>query len=148
MFELANYLVGIYKVSDCTDSITLLNHPPQLATQQPTVASNVTLDDTLRPENDEDKEPESQARPSEVENPPEKETGGRETTFAPPMDSTGINETQTQPRPTTTSLGPGRETTFLPPVESTAIDAATPTPRPSVDISLQSPPSSPDPVQT
>ncbi|KAH8328703.1 hypothetical protein KR067_013553 [Drosophila pandora] len=147
MFELANYLVGIYKVSDCTDSITLLNHPPQLATQQPTMPCNQTLGDTLRPENEKDKEQESQARPSEVENPPEKETGGRETTFAPPMDSTGINETQTQPRPTK-SVGPGRETTFLPPVESTAIEDSTPTPRPSVDISLQSPPSSPDPVQT
>lgn len=28
MFELSNYLVGIYKVEDCTDSLTLVNHPP------------------------------------------------------------------------------------------------------------------------
>ncbi|XP_075152440.1 structural maintenance of chromosomes 4-like protein gluon [Haematobia irritans] len=30
MFELADYLVGIYKVKDCTDSVCIQNEPPQM----------------------------------------------------------------------------------------------------------------------
>ncbi|EDW04011.1 structural maintenance of chromosomes protein 4 isoform X2 [Drosophila grimshawi] len=30
MFELSNYLVGIYKINDCTDSCTILNYPINL----------------------------------------------------------------------------------------------------------------------
>jgi structural maintenance of chromosome 4 len=37
MFELSDYLVGIYKVSDCTGSITIENQPPAA------VASNKAL---------------------------------------------------------------------------------------------------------
>ncbi|XP_058121689.1 structural maintenance of chromosomes protein 4 [Anopheles ziemanni] len=41
MFELSDYLVGIYKVSDCTNSVTIGNDPPKFeshigASQQPT----------------------------------------------------------------------------------------------------------------
>jgi structural maintenance of chromosome 4 len=28
MFELSDFLVGIYKVNDCTNSVTIENHPP------------------------------------------------------------------------------------------------------------------------
>lgn len=36
MFELSDYLVGIYKVTDCTNSVTIQNDPPKFhsATQQ------------------------------------------------------------------------------------------------------------------
>lgn len=37
MFELANHLVGIYKVFDCTDSVTIVNVVPEMPqTLQPT----------------------------------------------------------------------------------------------------------------
>lgn len=37
MFELSDYLVGIYKVTDCTNSVTIQNDPPKFhhsSTQQ------------------------------------------------------------------------------------------------------------------
>ncbi|KAH8269369.1 hypothetical protein KR018_008395, partial [Drosophila ironensis] len=122
MFELANHLVGIYKVSDCTESITVHNHPPQLPPQQPRITASQSMsdktllsNDTLAPENDEKREPQSPENQRYLE--AETQVAGRETTFAPPLESTGINDTQAL-RP---SEPVGRETTFLPPSESTSI---------------------------
>ncbi|KAH8413188.1 hypothetical protein KR009_008686 [Drosophila setifemur] len=153
MFELANYLVGIYKVSDCTDSITLLNNPPQLPSPQhrmpvsQMLSGTLAQDSTMMPQNEQSLFPDTQAMPA----PPTQPTiqPGRETTFAPTIDSTGINDTQALPRPSD-QVPQGRETTFAPPMESTklpeAIQAANVTGRLTTDVSLQSPPNSPPPV--
>ncbi|XP_023033917.2 structural maintenance of chromosomes protein 4 isoform X2 [Drosophila willistoni] len=129
MFELANHLVGIYKVDDCTDSVTVLNHPPQLPTQQPRVN---TLDATASMETSTEKQPEEEAQP------PTQVTGrdttfapstestqvaGRDTTFAPPTESTSKESTLFAP-PSQSTEEPGRNTTFAPPTESTALPQA------------------------
>lgn len=101
MFELSNYLVGIYKVDDCTDSITLVNHPPpplpppsQLQRLDFTDSNGggdhtlVTLQQT-------------QVEPSEPQPPPPTQQRmsaemsrlcGRETTFAPSLESTVLSQ--------------------------------------------------------
>ncbi|KAH8362632.1 hypothetical protein KR200_002539 [Drosophila serrata] len=151
MFELANYLVGIYKVNDCTDSCTLLNHPPQLpsGTQHSRMLSTTNSQDSLiMPENDENQLPESQPRPSQPLSQSSQPIPGRETTFAPPLDSTGINDTQAPPRPSQEQIQQGRETTFAPPMESTAIEATAKTSE-ALNISLQTPPpNSPPTINT
>lgn len=101
MFELSNYLVGIYKVDDCTDSITLVNHPPPPlpppSQLQPTDfnQSNGEGDNTLVMQQ------ETQAEPSEPEpEPPTQQRMsaevsrlcGRETTFAPNLESTVLSQ--------------------------------------------------------
>ncbi|XP_034666662.1 structural maintenance of chromosomes protein 4 [Drosophila subobscura] len=130
MFELANHLVGIYKVNDCTQNITMLNKPPQLPEQPPrmactmgaTIASNLNaeenttcMENTIIPRTS-----------SNVENP--------------------LQEEQPQERQLST-VGPGRDTTFAPPIESTAmsqaIQEANATGRLTTNMSLESPPNSP-----
>ncbi|XP_034472358.1 structural maintenance of chromosomes protein 4 isoform X2 [Drosophila innubila] len=91
MFELSNYLVGIYKVDDCTDSITLVNHPPDAlppATQS-RIAVNQTQDETMRPtiNGDSQSQPINQ-RPTENF----RSVGGAEATFAPQLESTAVNQ--------------------------------------------------------
>ncbi|KAH8308273.1 hypothetical protein KR059_009767 [Drosophila kikkawai] len=119
MFELANYLVGIYKVNDCTDSCTLVNTPPQLpaSTQQSRMlGGNNTQDSFMITESEDNHQLESQQASQQLTQ------AGRETTFAPPMDSTGINDTPAPPRPSQEPVPQGRDTTFAPPMESTAIE--------------------------
>ncbi|SPP82285.1 structural maintenance of chromosomes protein 4 [Drosophila guanche] len=130
MFELANHLVGIYKVNDCTQNITMLNKPPQLPEQPPrmactmgaTIASNLNaeenttcMENTIIPRTN-----------SNIENP--------------------LEEEQQQEKQLST-VGPGRDTTFAPPVESTAmsqaIQEANATGRLTTNMSLESPPNSP-----
>lgn len=156
MFELANYLVGIYKVNDCTDSCTLLNHPPQLPTSTSTQQSRmpafsqlaggtIAQDTIMMAENEENHLPESQPQPTQMS----QDVCGRETTFAPPIDSTGINETQPPPRPSQELLLQGRDTTFAPPMESTAIAPSAAPRNLTPDRSLQSPrPSTPPTINT
>ncbi|KMY90563.1 structural maintenance of chromosomes protein 4 [Drosophila simulans] len=136
MFELANFLVGIYKVSDCTDSITMLNYPPTLPTQSPVVANSqyvggtIEGDNTIAGENQDDtpRAEESQAPPSEQIVRLIGELG-RDTTFAPPLESTA------------------RDTILAQNVEQAATEvAAQPsdaTGKVTTDVSLASPPSSP-----
>ncbi|KAH8377378.1 hypothetical protein KR093_005173, partial [Drosophila rubida] len=103
MFELSNYLVGIYKVDDCTDSVTLVNHPPEQmppatqppatqspamqspATQPPLVVGKPTSEDTvhitINGENP------AQELLSEISR-----LCGRDTTFAPPLESTVLSQ--------------------------------------------------------
>ncbi|XP_022233745.2 structural maintenance of chromosomes protein 4 [Drosophila obscura] len=145
MFELANHLVGIYKVNDCTDTITVLNVPPQLPEQPPrmigtmsaTIASQMMPDtmatentispdntivpatNTMAPENDENQSPEIPQQQQQQQLEVSKVGAGRDTTFAPPMESTAISQ---------------------------AIQAANATCRLTTDMSLQSPPSSPPPA--
>ncbi|XP_037708977.1 structural maintenance of chromosomes protein 4 [Drosophila subpulchrella] len=133
MFELANFLVGIYKVSDCTDSITMLNYPPALPTQQPVIANSqyvggtIEQDVTIQP--DESQTQDTQATASEQIVSLINQLGGRETTFAPPLESTG------------------RDTTFAQTVEraviAEAIQQTNATGRITTDVSLDSPPCSP-----
>ncbi|KAH8409526.1 hypothetical protein KR222_007722, partial [Zaprionus bogoriensis] len=84
MFELSNQLVGIYKVDDCTDSITLVNQPPPslppaatvTASQRVTFAPSLQ-DATLNGEQTlMESQETTQLRP------------GRDTTFAPALEST------------------------------------------------------------
>ncbi|XP_017152259.1 structural maintenance of chromosomes protein 4 [Drosophila miranda] len=141
MFELANHLVGIYKVNDCTDTITILNVPPQLPEQPPrmtctmggsiastmlpdaianimlpdTIAENTLAHqdntiDTMAPENDEKRSPETRPQQQHLE---------------------------------VATVGSGRDTTFAPPMESTAIPQAIQVANTTTEMSLQSPPSSP-----
>lgn len=100
MFELSNYLVGIYKVDDCTDSITLVNHPPPplpLPSQPQRLdftQSNGGGDNTLVMQQ------ETQGEPSEPQPPPTQQRMsaemsrlcGRETTFAPRLESTVLSQ--------------------------------------------------------
>lgn len=95
MFELSNYLVGIYKVDDCTDSITLVNHPPPPLPppSQPQrmdfTQSNGGGDNTLVMQQ------ETQAEPSETQQRMSAEMSrlcGRETTFAPNLESTVFSQ--------------------------------------------------------
>lgn len=44
MFELSDYIVGIYKVKDCTDSVTIKNVPPPLPFQMQTQALTQMID--------------------------------------------------------------------------------------------------------
>ncbi|KAI8041998.1 hypothetical protein M5D96_003298, partial [Drosophila gunungcola] len=142
MFELANYLVGIYKVSDCTSSCTVRNHPPDLASKQATrphsqyAGGTVAQDQTLLPVNNENQSPDSQARPTARETIRPSEPGsqtsrqlGRETTFAPTIESTG------------------RGTTFEQNVDRAVVKDVLEVPnapqRFSTDVNLESPPSSP-----
>ncbi|XP_054744816.1 structural maintenance of chromosomes protein 4 [Anastrepha obliqua] len=108
MFELSDYIVGIYKVKDCTDSVTIKNVPPplplsQMQTQLPTQTTSDTnsLFDQLKK-----KIPASQGIPltpleEDSENAPPSQdretlfmplTQGRETTFAPPCESTALSQ--------------------------------------------------------
>lgn len=105
MFELSNYLVGIFKVDDCTDSVTLVNHPPDPL--PPSTQSHVTtsqqIDLTLdTAQNGEEKESE-QTEQSDQLPPLQSEqlsvmhsdlsrACGRDTTFAPPLESTVITQ--------------------------------------------------------
>ncbi|XP_017134190.1 structural maintenance of chromosomes protein 4 [Drosophila elegans] len=165
MFELANYLVGIYKVSDCTSSCTVRNHPPDLASKQAThphsqyAGETVARDQTLPPVNNENQSPDSQARPLEQVTNMAKQVG-RETTFAPPLESTARETIRPSEPGGQTSRQQGRETTFAPTIESTgrgttfeqAVDRAVvidvlevpnAPQRLSTDVNLESPPSSP-----
>lgn len=47
MFELADYLTGIYKVDDCTDSISIENKPPMTIGSQPIPSSQRTTTDSV-----------------------------------------------------------------------------------------------------
>lgn len=49
MFELADYLTGIYKVDDCTDSISIENTPPMTIGSQPLPSSQRTTTDSINP---------------------------------------------------------------------------------------------------
>lgn len=52
MFELADYLTGIYKVDDCTDSLTIENVPPNsidTTSSQQTIASSQATQPTQNP---------------------------------------------------------------------------------------------------
>ncbi|XP_052852418.1 structural maintenance of chromosomes protein 4 [Drosophila gunungcola] len=165
MFELANYLVGIYKVSDCTSSCTVRNHPPDLASKQATrphsqyAGGTVAQDQTLLPVNNENQSPDSQARPSEQVTHMGKQLG-RETTFAPPLESTARETIRPSEPGSQTSRQLGRETTFAPTIESTGrgttfeqnvdravvkdvLEVPNAPQRFSTDVNLESPPSSP-----
>lgn len=49
MFELADYLTGIYKVDDCTDSISIENKPPMTIGSQPFPSSQRSTVDNINP---------------------------------------------------------------------------------------------------
>ncbi|BFF94349.1 structural maintenance of chromosomes protein 4 [Drosophila madeirensis] len=130
MFELANHLVGIYKVNDCTQNITMLNKPPQLPEQPPRMACTMgaTIASNLNAEEN---------------------TTCMENTIIPRTNSNvehPLQEEQQQEQQLST-VGPGRDTTFAPPVESTAmsqaIQEANATGRSTTNMSLDSPPNSP-----
>ncbi|KAH8392298.1 hypothetical protein KR215_005479, partial [Drosophila sulfurigaster] len=88
MFELSNYLVGIYKVDDCTDSVTLKNRPPKPLPP----ASQITQsqhEDTVRItiNGGENQTQVRQELLTEISR-----LCGRETTFAPPLESTVFSQ--------------------------------------------------------
>lgn len=96
MFELSNYLVGIYKVDDCTDSITLVNHPPpplppssqtqRVGFTQSPDATLVNGEITVRQQEETQVEPQ-QHMIAEISR-----LCGRETTFAPNLESTVLSQ--------------------------------------------------------
>lgn len=106
MFELSNYLVGIYKVDDCTDSITLVNHPPAPLpppsqtqpvnfTQPPDATmGNVTLRQQVKTLMQQEKTLMEQEETFRQQEDPKNMFAeisrlcGRETTFAPNLEST------------------------------------------------------------
>ncbi|KAH8263252.1 hypothetical protein KR044_006476, partial [Drosophila immigrans] len=87
MFELSNYLVGIYKVDDCTDSVTLVNHPPEPmppATQPHLMVTQPPSEDSVRITiNGENQTQMQKQLISEFSR-----LCGRDTTFAPTVEST------------------------------------------------------------
>ncbi|XP_017857516.1 PREDICTED: structural maintenance of chromosomes protein 4 [Drosophila arizonae] len=105
MFELSNYLVGIFKVDDCTDSVTLVNHPPDPLpppTQSRLTASQQQIDVSLETSQNgelanesEQPEQQSQSEPPEQLPPTQPDLSracGRDTTFAPTLESTVITQ--------------------------------------------------------
>ncbi|XP_030555676.1 structural maintenance of chromosomes protein 4 [Drosophila novamexicana] len=96
MFELSNYLVGIYKVDDCTDSVTLVNHPPDPLPPptQPRIPVTQMEDVTLRPAAPngelEATQQQLEATQQQLQAEIESRMCGRDTTFAPRLESTAI----------------------------------------------------------
>lgn len=88
MFELSNYLVGIYKVDDCTDSVTLVNHPPDALppATQPHISLTQPADETMRPTINGESQPQP-LRPTDNF----RSVGGAEATFAPHLESTALS---------------------------------------------------------
>uniref|UniRef100_A0A0K8WDU8 Structural maintenance of chromosomes protein n=1 Tax=Bactrocera latifrons TaxID=174628 RepID=A0A0K8WDU8_BACLA len=107
MFELSDYIVGIYKVKDCTDSVTIKNVPPplpltQTQTQAPTQMSDKnSLFDKLKEkgsdsqvmaltqvEEDSENAPPSQNRETLFDS----NLQERDTTFEPNYESTALSQ--------------------------------------------------------
>lgn len=104
MFELSDYIVGIYKVKDCTDSVTIKNVPPplpvaqmQTQTQPQPIDKNYLFDkfkkkvsysqDMALTQTEEDSE---NAPPSQTLFIPDSE--GRGTIFEPNCESTALSQ--------------------------------------------------------
>lgn len=98
-------MVGIFKVDDCTDSVTLVNHPPDPLpppTQSRLTASQQQIDVSLETSQNgelanesEQPEQQSQSEPSEQLPPAQPDLSsacGRDTTFAPTLESTVITK--------------------------------------------------------
>lgn len=94
MFELSDYLVGIYKVKDCTNSVTIKNEVktilPQsqrILTQPPTDPNKTLLVPTATT---------TQVNPGDEENaPPPRESElvpHNDSTFSPPIESTAHSQ--------------------------------------------------------
>lgn len=47
MFELSDYLIGIYKVNDCTDTVCIRNDPPEIELQEEHEKDNSTEKDSI-----------------------------------------------------------------------------------------------------
>ncbi|ALC39462.1 glu, partial [Drosophila busckii] len=89
MFELSNYLVGIYKVADCTESITLRNKPPEQLPPSGCTQQNINRTTTQEPTNNNTHIEESE---KDNELPTQTQTVHRDTTFAPPLESTALSQ--------------------------------------------------------
>lgn len=135
MFELANFLVGIYKVSDCTDSITMLNYPPTLPTQSPVVANSQYVGGTIEGDNTIAAENQDDTPTKKSQSPPSEQIVrliselGRDTKFAPPLESTVRDTILAQ------NLKQAATEVAAQPSDATG--------RVTTDVSLASPPSSP-----
>uniref|UniRef100_A0A0A1XAR8 Structural maintenance of chromosomes protein n=1 Tax=Zeugodacus cucurbitae TaxID=28588 RepID=A0A0A1XAR8_ZEUCU len=107
MFELSDYIVGIYKVKDCTDSVTIKNVPPPLPlTQIQTQSQSLPIDKNSLFDKLKEKVSESQdiaLTPAEEnsENAPPlhnrdtlfvPNSQGRDTTFEPNCESTALSQ--------------------------------------------------------
>lgn len=127
MFELANYLVGIYKVDDCTESITLVNyqHDPLPAATQPRIPlTQPSVDDTMRPTINGENLSQIIPRPT---------VSGEDDTMRPTICEENLS--QQIPRPTVFG-----EDTFMPELQSTALSQMEPRQTSELDVnSIASP---------
>ncbi|XP_061390983.1 structural maintenance of chromosomes protein 4 [Musca vetustissima] len=172
MFELSDYLVGIYKVKDCTDSVCIQNEPPKMPEHTQTQATQhmpsqpahlmhsmvVGADTTLNPLNQTNQAPPT---PMETQEQPPTQSvlAGKSVSLDDSIDElpatsgggggvrTGNDENS---RPTRSTFTSSQNMTFLPQIESTALSATQLdlTQSQSMDTTIVNPFKQPAPIKT